>query len=314
MYRYSANNEITFTPDDMVLYRESPFASWMERLTLENPDHGIAPDQPATQVRAHGIAAIAGAHEQSLGWEEFVNGVAERPEPVAATHFDFTHLLRASGKDVVAIARHAGEADRRSATMAAMRSGAEYIAHGQLALGQLACRVDLLIRSQGISELGAYCYLPCATGDVSGAHTTLRLCFAADLLQGLQGVLPDQLVVMRAGAELQCLPAVEHIERFRDLKYDFMQAQLAFRKHRMPDPAQSSHFGRWSRCAQEVQAQRAARDSAGAAPQRKANRYNRGGRSLVEAMTQAVAGNTGQGRADGAEAVRDSAVQQRKYG
>ena len=44
MYRYSVDNAITYTSGDFVLFKESPFASWMERLTLENPDHGIEPD------------------------------------------------------------------------------------------------------------------------------------------------------------------------------------------------------------------------------------------------------------------------------
>jgi hypothetical protein len=44
MYRYNVDNTATYTPDDIVLFRESPFAIWMERLTLENPDHGILPD------------------------------------------------------------------------------------------------------------------------------------------------------------------------------------------------------------------------------------------------------------------------------
>ena len=44
MYRYSVDNAVTYTPDDLVLFREAPFALWMERLTLENPEHGIPPD------------------------------------------------------------------------------------------------------------------------------------------------------------------------------------------------------------------------------------------------------------------------------
>jgi hypothetical protein len=44
MYRYSVDNAITYTSEDFVLFRESPFACWMERLNLENPDHGIPAD------------------------------------------------------------------------------------------------------------------------------------------------------------------------------------------------------------------------------------------------------------------------------
>ena len=43
MYRYSVDNAITYTSEDLVLFKESPFASFMERLTLENPSHGIPP-------------------------------------------------------------------------------------------------------------------------------------------------------------------------------------------------------------------------------------------------------------------------------
>lgn len=48
MYRYSVDNAITYTSEDFVLFRESPFACWMERLTLENPDHGIPADLGST--------------------------------------------------------------------------------------------------------------------------------------------------------------------------------------------------------------------------------------------------------------------------
>ena len=34
----------------------------------------------------------------------------------------------------------------------------------------------------------------------------------------------------------------------------------AFRKHRMPNPTESCHFGRWAECASEVLRQRAGRD------------------------------------------------------
>ena len=47
MYRYTVDNAVTYTSEDLVLFRESPFACWMERLTLENPDHGIPPDLDA---------------------------------------------------------------------------------------------------------------------------------------------------------------------------------------------------------------------------------------------------------------------------
>ena len=92
MYRYSVDNAVTYTSEDFVLFRESPFACWMERLTLENPDHGIPAD---------------------LGSVPPGDSI-ERQDDMAET-------LRAQGKDVCLIDWEADEASPRSATVAAMR-------------------------------------------------------------------------------------------------------------------------------------------------------------------------------------------------
>ena len=49
------DNSFVFSPSDLMLFMVSPFASWMERLTLEQPDHGIASDarDPLLQALAN---------------------------------------------------------------------------------------------------------------------------------------------------------------------------------------------------------------------------------------------------------------------
>jgi len=227
MYRYSVDNAITYTSEDFVLFRESPFACWMERLTLENPDHGIPSDLGSTPPRS----------------------TMERQDDLAET-------LRAEGKNVAHISWDMDEATRRSATMDAMRSGADYIVDGQLALGPLSGPVNLLVRTSGYSELGDYLYTPCDTQARSRLHSAFRLCFLADLLHSLQGQLPPQMLLIRDGEDVQSLATEDHIYHYRAVKQRFMEAMRNFRKHRMPDPAESSHFGRWSDCAHEVLKQR----------------------------------------------------------
>ena len=255
MYRSNATNEIVYSPEDLVLFRESPFASWMERLTLENPEHGIQPDTLPQTSKCADLRSADG-RGSSLGWQEFVDGLASQPQPAREPSGDLVALLQES-EDVVVVHRHASEAERRKMTSRAMRAGPRYIADAQLAVGSLACRVDLLVRCDGVSELGDYLYVPGATRAQNTPHTSLSLCFAADLLKSLQGVEPTELLIMRAGQDITCLDSRDHMPRFNDLKYEFMSAQLSFRKHRVPDPAASSHHGRWSRCARELMAQRA---------------------------------------------------------
>ena len=127
MYRYSVDNATTYTSEDFVLFRESPFASWMERLTLENPDHGIAPDPGS-----------------------------EPPRDMLESQADLAEVLRAEGKQVKLIERQAAEPLRRTATLEAMRHGVDFIVDGQLALGPLSGSANLLMRTSGYSDLGNF--------------------------------------------------------------------------------------------------------------------------------------------------------------
>jgi hypothetical protein len=118
----------------------------------------------------------------------------------------------------------------------------------------------LLVRTSGYSELGDFLYTPCDTQGRSSLHAEFRLCFLADLLHSLQGQLPPQMLIIRDGDDLVPLQTEDHIYHYRAVKQRFMEAMRNFRKHRMPDPAESSHFGRWSDCAHEVLKQRLLRE------------------------------------------------------
>ncbi len=228
MYRYSVDQAITYTADDFVLFRESPFACWMERLTLENPGHGIPAD-------ADSCASTGGV----------------KPED------DLGSTLAEEGKDVILIEWQADEALRRTATLAAMRHGVDFIVNGQLAVGPLSDSANLLMRTSGYSELGNYLYIPCDTQLKTTLASAFRLCFLADLLHSLQGQLPPQMLILRGSSGVIPLQTEEHIYHYQAVKQRFMSAQSAFKNHRMPDPVESAHFGRWSDCANELLKQRA---------------------------------------------------------
>ena len=231
MYRYHVDNAVTYTPDDLALFRESPFALWMERLTLENPDHGILPDlHPGDPAHT----------------EQQRNNIVE--------------TLRAEGRQVALIDSEFDESERRVATLAAMRDGADFIVNGQLAVDALSGSANLLMRTSGYSELGDFLYIPCETQTRNHFHSAFRLSFAANLLHSLQGQLPPQMLVIRDGAELVPLQTEDHIYYYLAVQKRFFHAMKTFRKHRMPDPVESSHFGRWSACASEVLKQRGLRE------------------------------------------------------
>lgn len=269
MRRNATTGDITYSPQDILLFRESPFAAWMERLTLENPDHGIAPDSqhPALEraawcidghrgATAPGRAVLKDHQARGMAWDEFI--AAAGTPAVAQEHPAPAEALQVASEDVVSIAAHASEKQRSAATLTAMQQGAVCIANAQLTVGPLSASVDLLLRGTGVSDLGSYLYLPCDTRGHLRHHCAFHLACAADLLSTLQGALPAQLLVLREGEPLDTLRTEDHIVLYRTVRKRFMAAQLGFRKHCMPDPAESSHFGRWTRCAQDILKHRAA--------------------------------------------------------
>ena len=227
MYRYSVDNAVTYTPEDLVLFKESPFASFMERLTLENPNHGIPTDVDSQPPR----------------------DTTQRQDEIAET-------LRSEDRNVALIEWEMDEPSRRIATLEAMRHGVDFIVNGQLALGTLSGTANLLMRTSGYSELGTFLYVPCDTQAKTTLQSAFRLCFLADLLHSLQGQLPPQMLIIRGGSDVVPLQTEDHIYHYQAVKQRFMNAQREFRKHRMPDPAESAHFGRWADCANEVMKQR----------------------------------------------------------
>lgn len=233
MYRYSVDNTVIYTPDDLSLFRESPFALWMERLTLENPDHGIPAD---------------------IDSEEPLQSI-ERQDEIVDT-------LRAEGRNVALVDWDQAEPVRRAATAAAMQDGADFIVNGALAVGEHGGTANLMMRTSGFSELGDFLYVPCDTQGQATFESAFRLCFLADLLQDVQGQLPPQLLLIRGDADVVPLQCEDHIHYYRAVKKRFVEAMQSFRKHRMPDPSLSSHFGRWSECAGEVLKQRALSEEA----------------------------------------------------
>jgi len=253
MYRADGDAAIQYTVEDFLLYKESPFASWMERLTLENPCHGIAPDRPVDTSQPMSTVLLPSSGQasvESVPWSELTKhrlqaDLTRAPQRPSPTSYQVA-------PDDVYVVKKMDDVERAQQTCAAMHRGVKIIANAQLSVGPLSCDVDLLIRCEGLSELGSYLYLPCDSNRLERPHRALALCYAADLLHSLQGTLPAQLLVIRPEQALFTLDTEEHIYHYRAVKQSFMEAQNSFRKHRMPKPEDSSTFGRWSQCANDM--------------------------------------------------------------
>lgn len=263
MYRCAGDEAISYTAEDLLLFKESPFASWMERLTLENPRHGIASDQPGNSMGNYCSASELLDNDSALSSKHCVEAVqwgdlAQRRTQPNIQEPRIRHRLAGLvdvGDDIYVV-KKMDDIRRRQETLDAMRSGVSIIVNAQLWVGPLSGDVDLLMRSSGVSELGNYLYIPCDISERERPNCALALCFSADLLHSMQGVLPSHMLAIRSGGNLLNLKTEDHIYHYRAVKQSFMTAQRSFRSHCMPNPEDSASFGRWSRCANDAMKRR----------------------------------------------------------
>lgn len=225
--------ERPFSPADLKLYYESPFASWMEQLNRDNPDHGIRIDLIATGY-----------------------GTASTEDPTK--NAEFIQQLKNAGNKVVIISNDAHEPARQLNTANAMRAGADYIFNGHVSELPLVGCVDLMVRTDGTSRLGNYHYSPAQFFYSEPALTDLpvELCCFVDMLEQLQGVRAvDFMQITEPNSEnpqIARLPSDGYMFDYRKMKIAFRKSQMEFDPEAMPDPSESRHWGRWSSYARKI--------------------------------------------------------------
>ena len=72
------------------------------------------------------------------------------------------------------------------------------------------------------------------------------------------------MLVIPPGGQMVTLNTQDHMYHYRAVKKRFLEAQGTFKKHCIPNPEESSNFGRWSQCANAILKRRAqAKDISG---------------------------------------------------
>lgn len=225
--------ERSFSPADLKLYYESPFASWMEQFHRDQPDNGIRVDLIATGY-----------------------GTASSEDPTK--NKEFIQQLLDAGNQVVIISNDDHEPARQLKTVNAMRAGANYIFNGHLSVLPLIGSVDMMVRTDGPSRLGEYHYTPAQFFYLDPALTDLpiELCCFVDMLEQLQGVRPEDFMqITQPNSEsphIARLPCDGYMFDYRKVKISFRKSQMEFDADAMPDPSESRHWGRWSSYARKV--------------------------------------------------------------
>lgn len=230
---YQENGNLVYSPSDITTFMASPFASWMERFTLEYPDRTPEPD-PADELG--GVLQQRGLQHETQQLQQF----------------------REQGYSIADVSEQAlgncGFFQRHQATLEAMRAGYDIVYQAALELSPFRGYVDFLVKTPGSSQFGDYQY---EVWDTKLSLSTkpaavIQLCCYTDMLTQRQGRQPAHLKIVLGSGEIQALRVEDYLYYYRSLRNRFLLQQTTFDPAHMPDPADSRSFGRWSRFAEQL--------------------------------------------------------------
>lgn len=141
-----------------------------------------------------------GLREKPANWSPLLDLLWER----GARHEQaYVERLEAAGADCVRIAGIDVNDQAVAETTEAMRAGREVIIQGALRAGRWHGRADILLKADRASAFGAWSYEPLDTklARETRGGSVLQLCLYAQLLETVQGVLPEYGYIVSPGSE-----------------------------------------------------------------------------------------------------------------
>lgn len=223
---YIDNDEIVYSPSDLTLYMDSPFASAMEHAILLHPDltEKVDAQDPLLSV----------LQNRGILYEQ-----------------DILKQFQEEGLQVICISR---SQNAFQDTIAAMQQGADVIYQAALSTPPFRGYADFLVKIKGISKWGDYQYEP---WDIKLSKNVkpqflVQLCCYAEMLETTQGHRPEQLTVVINDGERVQLKTRDYFYYYQQLKTRFLILHQNFSEEKIPSPSESDSYGRWSSYAKQL--------------------------------------------------------------
>ncbi len=223
---YLESKQIVFSPSDLTKFMESPFASWMEHLTIIHPDLIPSPDESDELL-------------------DVLHDMGNQHESEVLAEFETKGLT---------IANLRKRSDSYQATIDAMKNGADVIYQAHLELLPFKGYADFLIKVPGKSIFGDYCYEIWDTKLAKSvkAYFLVQLCCYAEMLGVMQQKRAEHITIILGNKEQKRFRLNDYFYFYQNLKQKFLSEHLHFEPNKCPDPASSRSWGRWSTYAESL--------------------------------------------------------------
>ncbi len=216
------NNEILFSPSDLVCFVASPYASWMERQFFEFPDSNPLLDDESAEERLIKDAGIQ--HEKQY----------------------LTHLVDSEGRiieiDTSNLSTALAQTDR------AINADEKLIYQAALRNERFSGFADFLILGQN----GKYEIWDTKLTCKPEPHHLLQLLCYVDMLEWLTGQRSDTIGIITENNEKACFRTNDFYDYYLQVRAEFLDFMNKFPIHRNPPvPNPLRNHGRWNSSAQQ---------------------------------------------------------------
>ncbi|MGE9289787.1 MAG: TM0106 family RecB-like putative nuclease, partial [Puniceicoccales bacterium] len=214
------NDNILYSPSDLVRFLESPFATWMERARLEDRQRFI-PDEDSEEQKL--VQQKGYAHEEK-----------------------FLQKLKDDGREVVCIEEN-DPTNAEIATREAMNSRIEIIFQAYLSDGQFAGYSDFLVRT----DAGVYEAWDTKLSRQIKPYFLVQLCCYSELLTKITRDRPEMIRVVLGNGEIRSFSVCEYYDFYCSLRDRFLAFMAGFSLDNPPIPEPGQNHGRWSSYAED---------------------------------------------------------------
>ncbi|RUR08082.1 TM0106 family RecB-like putative nuclease [Legionella sp. km772] len=220
------SDQLIFSPSDLTQFMDSPFASWMEHLALTHPHLLPAPDKKDELL-------------------DVLHDMGNQHESEILAHFATCGLR---------VANLHQRSDSYRATLEAMQKGVDIIYQGHLELPPFKGYADFLVKVEGRSIFGDYCYeiWDSKLAKSVKTHFLVQLCCYAEMLAALQHNSAEHITIILGTKEQKRFRINDYFYFYQNLKYKFLAEHQQFEPTQLPDPASSKNWGRWSAYAERL--------------------------------------------------------------
>lgn len=210
------DGQLIYSASDLIQFLESPFASWMQRQHLDDPEAAIPDPDDALQVV---LSRRGQEHEQS-----------------------YLASLQSQKLDVLVLAR----AGSRETTRQALADGREVIFQAFLEGGPFKGYADFL-RRQGA---GSYSIWDTKLARQPKPYFVIQLCCYAEMLEAMIDQRPETIGVVLGTGEERAFRTSEFFHYYGRIRDAFLALMAGFPGAGPPPPVASANNGRWQGAAE----------------------------------------------------------------